>query len=83
MQKSIDKTFNKRVEIVVYHYVKQIKVRFKFINWVENTAYNDMFAFTDYNLKKFERFSKMYTLNTLDLLIWILDSTDRSHCIEA
>ena len=47
MQKSIDKTFNKRVEIVVYHYVKQIRVRFKFINWVENTAYNDMFAFTD------------------------------------
>ena len=23
-----------------------------------------MFAFTDYNLKKFERFSKMYALNT-------------------
>ena len=42
-----------------------------------------MFAFTDYDLKKFERFSKMYALNTLDLLKWILDSTDRSHCIEA
>ena len=32
---------------------------------------------TDYNLKKFERFSKMYALYTLDLLKWILDSTER------
>ena len=42
-----------------------------------------MFAFTDYNLKKLERFSKMYALNTLDLLKWIPDATERSHCIEA
>ena len=42
-----------------------------------------MFTFTDHNLKKFERLSKMDALNTLDLLKWILDSTERSHCIEA
>ena len=42
-----------------------------------------MFALTDYNLKKCEGFSKMYALNTLDLLKWILDSTERSHSTEA
>ena len=42
-----------------------------------------MVVFTDCSLKKFEKFSKLYALNTLDLLKWILDSTERSHCIEA
>ena len=42
-----------------------------------------MFAFTDCNLRKFERFSKMYALKTPNLLKWILDSTERSHCIDA
>ena len=40
------------------------------------------FTDTDYNLKKFERFSKLYVLNTLDLLKWILDSAEKIHCIE-
>ena len=83
MQKRIDQTFNKGVEIAVYNYVKQLKMRFKFINWVESKVYNNMFAFTDYNLKKFKNFSKMHALNTLDLLKQILDSTERSHCTEA
>ena len=45
------------------------------LDWVENKVYNNTFAFTDYNLKKFGRFSKIYVLDTLDLCKWILDST--------
>ena len=55
---------NKKSESRQVTSAKMQKRVIKFIDWVESNVYNDMFVFTDYNLKKFERFSKMYALNT-------------------
>ena len=55
---------NKKSESRQVTSAKMQKRVIKFIDWVESNVYNNMFVFTDYNLKKFERFSKMYALNT-------------------